>query len=108
MEPIITKLAGVTFDDAQENIMNFGCKEIGSYALVREPDNPEDPNAIRVALAGKLFVGYIPRKIAKELAPEIDAGRRFIAIFVKRNEHPRYKTVGLLVRIEEVSEKLAA
>lgn len=108
MKPIIIKLAGVTFGDAQENIKKFGCKDIGSFALVREPDNPHDPNAIRVALAGKFCLGYVPKEIAKKLAPEMDAGKSFIAFFVKRNEHPIYKWVGLKVRIEEVLEKRAA
>jgi hypothetical protein len=97
----IIKLVGVTFKDAQNNIMTFGCKDIGSYSLVREPDNPYDPNAIRVALAGIVFLGYVPREVAKELAPLMDEGRSFMAFFVSRNEHPFHGTVGLTVRIEE-------
>ena len=50
MKPIITKIVGATQGDAQENIKRFGCKDIGSYALVREKDNPHDPNAIQVVL----------------------------------------------------------
>ena len=108
MKPIITKLAGVTFGDAQKNIKLFGCKDINSYALVREPNNPHDPNAIRVALFRRLFLGYVPKAIARELAPEMDAGKRFLAFFVKRNEHPRHKWVGLEVRIEQVPGEEAA
>lgn len=95
------KLAGVTAEDAQKNIKKFGCKDIGSYALVREPDNPHDPNAIRVALAGAFYMGYVPKDIAKDLAPEMDKGKRFIALFVSRNEHPLFDTVGLTVKIVE-------
>jgi hypothetical protein len=101
MNQRIIKLAGVTFKGAQNNIRTFGCKDIGSYALVREPDNPHDPNAIRVALAGIVFLGYVPKEIAKELAPLMDQGTRFMAFFVSRNEHPFHGTVGLTVRIEE-------
>ena len=43
--PISIKLAGVSFGDAQENIKKFCCQDIGSYVLIREPDNPHDPNA---------------------------------------------------------------
>jgi hypothetical protein len=102
MKPIITKLAGVTFGGAQENIKTFGNKDIGSYALVRQPDNPHDPNAIRVALFGKIFMGFVPNEIAKELAPLMDEGRQFMAFFVNRNVHPLYKTVGLTVEIREM------
>ena len=103
----IIKLAGVTIDDAQENIKTFGCEDIGSFALVREPDNPHDPNAIRVELAG-LYLGYVPRDIAKDLAPQMDAGKNLFALFVSRNEHPFHDTVGLTVKIVEYSYQAAA
>jgi len=104
----IIKVKGVTFRDAQNNIKTFGCEDIGSYALVREPNNPHDPNAIRVALAGIVFLGYVPRDVAKELAPLMDEGRKFMAFFVSRNEHPVYGIVGLTVRIEELPCQQAA
>jgi hypothetical protein len=85
MSKLIVKLVGVSFGDAPENIKKFGCKDIGSFAMVREPNNADDPNAIRVEL-GKFFMGYIPREVAKGLAPRMDSGERFIAMFIKRNE----------------------
>ena len=97
-------LAGVTYRDAQENIKRFGCADIGSFALVREPENPHDPNAIRVEVAG-FFLGYIPSKIARTLAPLMDAGREFLALFVRRNESPYHETVGLMIEIEEVTNE---
>ena len=102
------RLVGVTFDDAQENIRKFGCEDIGSYALVREPDNEHDPNAIRVALAGVIYMGYVPKDIANDLASQIDAGRNFIALFVSRNQSPFHATVGLTVRIVEYPYQVAA
>jgi len=107
MFSIIFKLVGVTADDAQENIKKFGCRDIGSFALVREPGNPHDPNAIRVELAG-LYLGYVPRHIAKDLAPRMDAGMNLIALFVSRNEHPLFDTVGLAVKIVEYPSRAAA
>ena len=101
----IVKLAGVTFADAQENIKIFGCRDIGSYRLIREPENLHDPNAIRVELAG-LFLGYIPRDLARDLAPLMDAGRSFLALFVSRNESPFHVTVGLTVEIVEAPAEL--
>ena len=101
MKTIIAKVRGVKQPHIQKNVKVFACKDIGSFALVREPDNPYDPNAIAVKLAN-IPLGYVPREIAKELAPEMDSGRRFIAFFVKRNESPRYDTVGFTIRIEEV------
>ena len=103
----IFRLAGVTFGGAQENIRRFGCKDIGSFALVREPDNPHDPNAIKVML-GQYFLGYVPRHIAEKLAPEMDAGRKLFALFVARNEHPYHDVVGLTVRVVEFPYEAAA
>ena len=99
--PITTKLAGVSFGDAQQNIKQFGCEDIGSYVLIREPDNPHDPDAIKVSLAGIWFMGYVPKNIAKDLAPMMDAGREFDVEFVCRNEYPPHERVGLTVRIVE-------
>ncbi len=101
------RLAGVTVEDAQENIKKFGCKDIGSFRLVREPENPHDPNAIRVEVAGK-YLGHIPKDKAKELAPQMDAGKNLFALFVSRNEHPFHDTVGLTVKIVEYSYQAAA
>jgi hypothetical protein len=100
----IIRLAGVTFRDAQENIKTFGCEDIGSFALVREPENPYDPNAIRVEVA-MFFLGYIPKDDAKRLAPLMDVGREFLALFVRRNESPYHETVGLMVQIVEVTDE---
>ena len=103
MIPITTRLTGVIFGDAQENIKTFGCKDIGTYDLVREPGNPNDPNAIRVEVGGYIM-GYIPRLIAQTLAPMMDNGKTFIAELVRRNESPRYERVGLTVRIVETNQ----
>ena len=107
MKSTITKVAGVTFGDAQDNIKKFGCKDIGSFALVRESNNPHDPNAIRVEIAGH-YLGHIPKDTAKELAPLMDDGKDFIALFVSRNEHPLHDIVGLTVKIVEYPFQAAA
>jgi hypothetical protein len=52
-------------------------REIRWFALVRRANNPHDPNAIRVALFGEFFMGYIPKDIAAHLAPMMDAGKEF-------------------------------
>ena len=97
----IAKLNGVIFEDAQENIKKWGCNDIRTYALVREPDNPHDPNAVRVALFGQYYMGYIPKEISAELAPFMDAGRYFYAEFVQRNESPYREIVGMTIKIVE-------
>jgi hypothetical protein len=102
VKSIITRLSGVTFGGAQENIKTFVNEDIGSYALVREPDNPHGPNAIRVALFGRIHMGYVPEHIAKELAPLMDSGRHFMAFFVKLNVPFSKGPIGLTVEIREL------
>ena len=104
-KPIQTKLAGVTFDDCQANIRQYGCPDIGTYAVIREPENPHDPNAVRVSLFGIYEMGYLPKVVAKEVAQMMDAGRTFLAEFICRNEYPPYEKVGLTVRIVETTEQ---
>ena len=106
MKSIVTKLAGVMDRRVQGHIRTFGNEDFPKYTLVREPDNPHDPNAIKVTIAGVVFLGYVPREIAKELAPLMDQGTQFDAFFVSLNRHPIKRTVGLTIRIEEYcSEK---
>jgi hypothetical protein len=105
--PITVKLVGVSFGDAQANIKTFGSPHIRWFILVREQDNAHDANAIRVAFFGEFFMGYVPKDVAVHLAPLMDAGRAFDAEFVCLNKHPRHDTIGLTVKIVEVSIQAA-
>lgn len=40
--------------------------------LIREPDNPFDPNAVRIEALGRK-IGYVPRDDAERLASRMDA-----------------------------------
>ena len=63
--------------------------------LRRDPANEHDPNAIKV-LAGDLQVGWVPREIAEEIAPRIDAGEPFSAIVLREQRaSPRDPRTGL-------------
>jgi hypothetical protein len=58
--------------------------------LQRDPGNEHDPNAIRVLLADGDQVGWVPRELAAELAPEMDAGRPWVALVLReRRASPR-------------------
>jgi hypothetical protein len=107
-KPFTTRLAAVTFNDCQANIRQWGCRDIGSFAVIREPDNPYDepdnpydPDAVRVSLFGIHDMGYLPRLVAQRIAPLMDEGRTFLAEFVCVNEYAPYANIGLTVRIVE-------
>jgi len=64
-------------------------------ALRRDPGNEHDPNAIQV-LAGAGQVGWVPRDLAAELAPELDAGRTWSAVALREQRaSPRDPRTGL-------------
>jgi HIRAN domain len=66
-------------------------------ALRRDPGNPHDRNAIAVHTAdGGEQVGWVPREVAAELAPEIDAGRAWSAVVLREQRpSPRDPRAGL-------------
>jgi HIRAN domain len=64
--------------------------------LRRDPANEHDPNAIAVHLAGGAQVGWVPREVAAELAPELDAGRPWsAAVLREQRRSPRDPRHGL-------------
>ena len=63
--------------------------------LRRDPANAHDPNAIMV-LAESEQVGWVPRELAAELAPRLDAGEAWSAIVLReRRDSPRDPRTGL-------------
>lgn len=91
-------LSGTSFE--QENVKRFGCKDIGSYELVRETDNPYDRNAISVRLA-QFKLGYIPSCNNTLLAREMDAGKKFSATFHRRRDGMKGGFIGLEIVVKE-------
>jgi hypothetical protein len=64
--------------------------------LRRDANNEHDPNAIAVHAAGGEQVGWVPREIAAELAPELDAGRPWAAVVLREmRPSPRDARAGL-------------
>jgi hypothetical protein len=50
-----------------------------------------------------IFDKYIPRQIARELAPLMDSGRSFVAEYQFRNQSPYHDQLGLSVKIKELN-----
>ena len=64
--------------------------------LRRDPGNEHDPNAIAVHAPGGEQVGWVPRDLAEELAPQLDAGKAWSAISLReRRDSPRDPRDGL-------------
>jgi HIRAN domain len=65
--------------------------------LRRDPENEHDPNAIAVhGPSGGEQVGWVPRELAEEIAPELDAGGEWSAIVLREARmSPRDPRTGL-------------
>ena len=61
-------------------------KEGQALALIREPENVHDSNAIRIEWRGEKL-GYLPRRENKEVAAAMDAGDKIDARIAKLREH---------------------
>ena len=78
----------------------------GALELRRDQDNPHDPNAIQVRPSdGGDQVGWVPRELAAELAPELDAGRPLAAVVLREQRRsPRDPRHGLTMLIAAAAE----
>jgi hypothetical protein len=56
-----------------------------ALTLVREPDNPHDPRAVRVDWNGHVL-GYVPRAENEAVARQLDRGNRLEARIVRLNK----------------------
>lgn len=64
-------------------------------ALIREPDNPHDGNAVRVEWRGQKL-GYLPRAENAAVAGELDRGARLEARISHLREHRNpWKRIGV-------------
>ncbi|MBO8125831.1 MAG: single-stranded-DNA-specific exonuclease RecJ [Firmicutes bacterium] len=100
-----TKIVGVTFEDRQEVVSSLRSGQ--KLKLVREVDNPHDPNAIAVTTLDGKQVGYLRRGIAKHLAPLLDGETGYEATVSQVTGGGEGKSLGVnvFVRKEEDPEE---
>jgi hypothetical protein len=64
--------------------------------LRRDAGNEHDANAVSVHLAGGAQLGFVPRELAAEIAPQLDAGRPWAAVVLReRRASPRDPRTGV-------------
>ena len=72
--------------------------------LRRDPGNEHDPNAIAV-YAGGAQAGWVPRELAAELAPKLDAGEMWTAMVLREQRRsPRDPRHGLTMLLAPDAE----
>ncbi|WP_431903666.1 HIRAN domain-containing protein [Nonomuraea sp. bgisy101] len=84
VEYTAVKLRGAKYKDDLARYVKAGSELV----LCREPDNAYDKDAVMVLGVvpsmgpEPVALGYLPKGLADRLAPEMDAGRKFSAVFV--------------------------
>ncbi len=74
-------------------------------ALRRDRGNPHDANAIAVHGIGGAQVGWVPRELAAEVAPDLDAGRPWSALVLREQRaSPRDPRTGLTMLLAPAPE----
>ncbi|MBD5603702.1 MAG: DEAD/DEAH box helicase [Candidatus Eremiobacteraeota bacterium] len=72
-----TKVVGVSFEGRQGLVTGLAPGD--PLELVREPENPHDPNTLAVRY-GRFQLGYVRREIARRISPNVDGGDRYSAV----------------------------
>ncbi len=75
--------------------------------LRRDPTNEHDPNAIAVVTAagGNEQLGWVPREVAAQVAPELDAGTAWSALVLRdARASPRDPRTGLTMLLARAPE----
>jgi hypothetical protein len=73
--------------------------------LRRDPDNEHDPNAIAVHARDGEQLGWVPRELAVEVAPRIDAGEPWSALVLREQRaSPRDPRTGLTMLLGPAEE----
>ncbi len=76
-------LAGFQFHEGKQLWKEL--KVGDALTLVREPDNPHDPRAVRLDWNGHVL-GYVPRAENEAVARQLDRGNRLEARIVRLNK----------------------
>ena len=92
----VTSVAGVLH---QPDALQSDEAEPGKLLVLRrDRENEHDPHAIAVDLADGAQLGWVPRDLAEELSPSIDAGEPWSAVVLReRRASPRDPRTGLTI-----------
>ena len=75
-----------------------------ALTLRRDAGNVHDANAIAVATRDGAQLGFVPRELAAELAPELDAGRQWSAVVLREQRaSPRDPRAGVTMLLAAAS-----
>jgi hypothetical protein len=99
----VVRVAGVSHlndDGSSRQKILARCKVPEMLELRRQPNHRHDKNAIQVLRQNGEMLGFIPKNEARLMAPEMDKGRRYVALLTTLDGghgEKRYRGAGILV-----------
>jgi hypothetical protein len=97
---LATAAAGTTHVAGIEELEPF-LRPGDRLELVRVPDNPSDPNAIKIYTRDRVKVGYVPRKDNQILARLMDAGKLLYAVIREKRWDRDWLQLGIDIYMTE-------
>jgi HIRAN domain len=111
----VIRVAGVSHlndDGSSRQEVLSRCKVGEMLQLRRQPNHRHDKNAVQVLRQNGEMLGFIPRDEARLMAPEIDRGRRYVAVLTTLDGgHGSKRFLGagmLIVKVKEFPKPTAA
>ncbi len=95
-----TYVAGTTHIDDIENI-GIKIKEEDRLVFYREPENPHDPQAIRIETLAKEKIGYVPRQDNIIFSRLMDAGKVLFAKVIEKEMRGSWLKIKIKIYLHE-------
>lgn len=95
-----TFVAGTSYIDGIEAI-GLNLKEGDRLVFYREPNNPHDPQAIRIETLDKIKIGYVPRRDNVVFSRLMDAGKVLFAKIVKKETENTWLKITIKIFLHE-------
>ena len=95
-----TEIAGTTHTTGIEELEPF-LRPGERLELVRVPDNPSDPNAIKLYTRDGVKLGYVPRQENQILARLMDAGKLLYAVIREKSWRGAWLQLGIDIYMTE-------
>ena len=97
---LATVVAGTTHVVGIEELEPF-LRQGERLELIRVPENPSDPNAIKIFTRDKVKIGYVPRKDNQILARLMDAGKLLYAVIREKRWQADWLQLGIDIYMTE-------
>ena len=97
---LTTLVAGTTHTAGLEELEPF-LRPGERLILSRMPENPSDPNAIKVYTRERVKLGYVPRRDNQILARLMDAGKLLYAVIREKQRQENWLRIGIDIYMTE-------